>query len=678
MESPTPSNGSESLTFQVTAERDCLIGICQCILWLATACRPPAQGSVHASNAAFKKVGVDRFVIQPEPLRLLPSPVSTTTIGCCWLNMFDGGYVLAQGFPVPPRKSGRGIELPFDIMVEQAMTYHTIAHKGSVILKGSHTALVPIFIDGVQTIDQAEEVQWHLIGKKPTLVHVDLPNESKRIEGYHLTDVEFATGDPELSWEVIDQRGLRMLPVRSIQDLSRKRSFVGHFPKAQILIGTKEAGYKQFERSGAKVVKGSVVKFGQAINITMGTNFGTAGIVNMTAGTALKRTKYDTTPKQVPALIGDHLRNRRNRPHILYDVEKQTAWMIPEACVILYLMHRWASFQEPPSVTDDQQEAPANHSSSRQTRRSIAEYMPFIEAPCDGGKKAADAIWSNFSQPLELPKYIRSAEDPEKPVYVANIVMKMYFTIDALVEHQKRKKPGFLTRQGSHPYMWGYELADVAELNEAPAKGIRINRARSGGWYNLTKPKSEIAILFGSKLGNLIKYEPDQMICHCWKSVPEGCDFLAAGSESLEYLQRGLDQRGLSNLFLSDKHSGNSIREPQQCANEAWPCCNIALQLEPTAPKVIIEVKKGEAVVIGKAVTRLKKAVQRDFEIPERMHANGPIESRRASGRLFDPSELPNGDPSGQASHEEAERDAAANSEESDSSDGAEYLSCDE
>jgi hypothetical protein len=556
-------------------------------------------------------------------------------------------------------------------MVEQAMTYHTISHKGSVILKGSHTALVPILIDGTETLDQAEEVQWHLIGKKPKLVHVDLPDEPKRKDGYYLTDAEFSTEDPELSWEAIDQRGLNMLPVRSIQELSRKRSFVGHFPKAHILIGSREAGYKQFERSDAKLVKGNVVKFGQALNFTMGTNFGTAGIVNLTAGTTLRRTKYDTTPKQIPALIGDQLRNRRNRPHILYDVEKQTAWMIPEACVILYLMHGWASFQEPPSVTDDQQEAPEDDLSSRETGRSILECMPFIEASCDGGKKAADSIWRKFSQPVELPKHIRCAEDPEKPVYVANIVMKMYMTIDALIEHQKRKKPGFFKRQRDCPYMWGYELADVAELNEAPAKWIRVDRARSGGWYNLTKPKSEIAILFGNNLGNLIKYEPGQTICHSWESVPMGYNFLSADSESLKYLQKGLDQRGLSNLFLSDKHSGDYMGKPQQCPNKAWPCCNMALQLEPTAPKVIIEVNKGEAVVIGKTVTKLKKVVAR-------MHSNGPVESQGTSGRLSERSELQNGGPSGQASHEEAERDVAAESEEFDSSDGAEYLSCDE
>lgn len=289
-----------------------------------------------------------------------------------------------------------------------------------------------------------------------------------------------------------------MVPVGSIEELYSKRSFIGHFPKAQILVGTKEAGYEKFKRSDAKLVKGNVMKFGQAINITMGTNFGTANVLNTKASTTLRRTKYDTTPKQVPALIGDQLRNRRNRPHILYDVEKKTAWMISEACVILYLMHHWASLQEPPSVTDDQQEALEDHSSSQQTGRyqpsssrqetplelqgrSILDYMPFVEGSYNNGTKAADAIRSKFFQILELPRHIRSVEDPEKPVYVANIVIKMYLTIDALIEHQKRKKPGFFRRQRNHPYMWGYELADVAGLNEAPAKGVRIDKARSGG-----------------------------------------------------------------------------------------------------------------------------------------------------------------------------------------------------
>jgi hypothetical protein len=95
-----------------------------------------------------------------------------------------------------------------------------------------------------------------------------------------------------------------MLPVRSIQELSKKQSFVRHFLKAQILVKTKEARCKMFEKSDAKPVRGNVIKFGQAINFAFSTNFGTAGILNMTGGTTVRRTRYNNTLKQVPALIG--------------------------------------------------------------------------------------------------------------------------------------------------------------------------------------------------------------------------------------------------------------------------------------------------------------------------------------------------------------------------------------
>jgi len=72
----------------------------------------------------------------------------------------------------------------------------------------------------------------------------------------------------------------------------------------------------------AKAIKRSIMKFGQAINIIISINFSITSIVNIIAGIALKRTKYDITLKQVPALIRDYLRNRHNRPHILYNVKK--------------------------------------------------------------------------------------------------------------------------------------------------------------------------------------------------------------------------------------------------------------------------------------------------------------------------------------------------------------------
>jgi hypothetical protein len=42
------------------------------------------------------------------------------------------------------------------------------------------------------------------------------------------------------------------------------------------------------------------------------------------------------------------LRNHLNRPHILYDIDKNIAWMVPEPCLILYLINYWAILQDAP------------------------------------------------------------------------------------------------------------------------------------------------------------------------------------------------------------------------------------------------------------------------------------------------------------------------------------------
>jgi hypothetical protein len=532
---------------------------------------------------------------------------------------------------VPPRAIGRGIELPFDMMVEQAMAYHTISHDRSTVLKGPHTALIPTSV----THGPSGEVQWHLIGRKPKMVEVDTTNG---LESQHLTDVEFCVEGHDLSWEDIDdyKKVNPWVVIGSIEELvsQGRRMFVGYFPKAKIIPGTRGSSYESIRESGADYVEGNVIKFEQAMTVAMGTNFGTGGVLSANVGSRIKRTKYDNTPKQVPALIGDKLRNRYNRPHILYDVHRKTAWMIPEACVILYLIHRWASLQLQTLDSDCLQgtqglpEDPLsseirNQSSSSADREDAGgensspflDYMPFIEESSDGGRKAADAILRNCIGCQELPRQIRSFEKPHKPVYFANIVFQFYLILDALIEHQKRKKPGFLKTQGDYPYMWGYELVDVAGFDKAPAKQIKIDKVRSGGWYGLVNPDSEIAILFGEGLGEMIRFNEDQMVCQQWRGVPEGHDYLSTDGEVLRCLLDKLNQKRGPKFFLSDTKHGISTRDgPKHCKAKEWPCCDMALQLKSKsslskAPAITINA--GEAVVIGYAIQRLRKSAKR-------------------------------------------------------------------
>ncbi|KAF2727631.1 hypothetical protein EJ04DRAFT_132934 [Polyplosphaeria fusca] len=603
-----------------------------------------------------------------EPLRVLPSVSSTSAAGC-WLNMFNGGYVLAQGFPVPPREIGRGIELPFDMMVEQAMAYHAISHDRSIVLKGRYTALIPT----LATHGPSGEVQWHLIGRKPKVVKIDPANGLK---GQYLTDVEFSVEDHDLSWKDIDDKKVKPCAVSGIEGLvgQGRRMFVGYFPKANIILGTRGSSYESLRKSGAGYVEGNVIKFEQAMTVTVGTNFGTGGLLSTNIGSRIRRPKYDNTPKQVPALIGDQLRNRHNRPHILYDVHRKTAWMIPEACVILYLIHRWASLQlqaldsdclqetqgipqDPASSEIKEQSSPSAYreNAGDEIRSYFFDYMPFIEESSHGGSKAAEAILRNCRDCQELPRQIRSLEKPHKPVYFANIVFRVYLILDALIEHQKRKKPGFLQTRGDHPYMWGYELDDVAGFDKAPAKKIKIDKVRSGGWYGLVNPDSEIAILFGEGLGEMIRFNEDPMLCHHWRGVPEGHDYLSTDGEVLQCLLDKLNQQRGPKFFLSDTKDGISTRDgPKKCKAKEWPCCDMTLQLKsksslPRAPA--ININAGEAVVIGYAVRKLQKLTDR-----------GIFQERTARHQVLDaPSRGMNGAADGVLSREELRGDPADN-----------------
>ncbi|ETS86123.1 hypothetical protein PFICI_04148 [Pestalotiopsis fici W106-1] len=620
--SPAFPGDSNGFTFRLRATSHHLVETCQCILWLAAACRPPESGSVYASVANFRKIGVQRFKIDTEPLKPLTSLGSQSEFPCCWLNMFDGGYVLAQGFPTPPREYGRGLELPLDIMIEQAMAYsainHTINGQDCMILKGRHTALVPIRIEGLETLDQTSEVQWHLVGKRPDLVPIDSADQIKSEQKYHLTDVEFSNTSRDLSWEEIDamdESGLRIFPIGSIREVSSKRSFVGHFPKAQIFVGSDRERYDELKgEPKAEPVGGHVIKFGQAVSLTLGTNAATGGLLTMSAGTTIKRSKFDSVPKRSKAFIADKLRNDRNKPHILYDTSKKIGWMIPEPCLILYLIHYWAALQSEVPTSSRQTGQQKHHHHGKddgetQPMSSVKEHMPFIKASSNAAQDAADAILHQFMEPSELPRHIRFLEDPEKLVYVRDIICNMYLAIDTLVEHQQQKKPGTLNRLNplaTHHDLWGYDLADVAGFDEAPVKRVSIDKTQCGGWHELAKPNTRIVVLFGNNFGELIKYEDGQMICNQWKSVPPKRDFLSADSGTLEYLQE-LVNRGRCGIFLTDKNFLISNLEQKDCLEEDWPCCNMTLQMTLTAPKRTIRVGKGEAVIIGKVLRREKR-----------------------------------------------------------------------
>jgi hypothetical protein len=221
-----------------------------------------------------------------------------------------------------------------------------------------------------------------------------------------------------------------------------------------------------------------------------------------------------------------------------------------------------------------------------------------MTAPSNGAPGAAAAISPVFEKLVELPRQVRLVEEPEKPVYVSDIIRNMFMVIEILVQHQKRRKPGFLNQ--FNPWadneLWGYNLKDVASLGASPMRSVKINKKQCGGWYELTKPDYGIAVFFGNNFGELIKYKTGQLICHHWESVPSGLHFLSAESKTLSYVCERFD----SDKSLCAKLYWISAHGQKQCQKESWPCCNKASRFTERDLKATSSMTDSVAVVFGK------------------------------------------------------------------------------
>jgi hypothetical protein len=76
-------------------------------------------------------------------------------LGRCWY-LVSPHYVVASGFPIPPRPPGmRGLELCFSLMSDICALEYSAFHGENFVLRGNLTALYPVLAVG-------GSLQWHL------------------------------------------------------------------------------------------------------------------------------------------------------------------------------------------------------------------------------------------------------------------------------------------------------------------------------------------------------------------------------------------------------------------------------------------------------------------------------------------------------------------------------------
>ncbi|KAL1614376.1 hypothetical protein SLS54_009803 [Diplodia seriata] len=122
--------------------------------------------------------------------------------------------IIAEGFPIPSRETGRGLEMSFDIMVILGRILYPMEYLNGMVLKGRSTILVPISREG-------DSVQWHLLSSRNGTISMDDIPRGK------VTALEHV----------------------NIDELSKLRTFVGFCENAYVLAGGIDSGFRTCKQS---------------------------------------------------------------------------------------------------------------------------------------------------------------------------------------------------------------------------------------------------------------------------------------------------------------------------------------------------------------------------------------------------------------------------------------------
>ncbi|KAJ5702172.1 hypothetical protein N7488_009720 [Penicillium malachiteum] len=406
-------------------------------------------------------------------------PVSPSAVrGDCWFPLFKD-CVVAGSFPVPERGEEIGVEIQFDIMVTLArVSYFLELSPSGRVLKGHSTMLIPT----PGTTD--DTIQWHFI-----------QSDSQ--------DLYLSTDCIPSDLDILDL---------DIDELRKRRSFVGYCNRAQIIAGTKESCYEFVQQSQAGRDH-KFVQIGREISSTMGT--GGMGIFG--AGLATKITLAKglfATVQAEEARLENRLLNSNDSPALLYDVGKKTGFIVPELNVCLQILHVWASRQA--------------------DRDEILAKIPFIPETITGNGVALQAVMSNKQLLL------REGYADEKPLYFMSKLKEIFLSLEKKKE-QRRIFNESSIRMGA-PYLRGWEFIDIAACRPSREKGIRLpflalSHHPADSCYKIIRDNPDMVVLFSEGMADAIKPFQEQ-VCRAWDPLPRDRYLILASLKCLKTLSR--------------------------------------------------------------------------------------------------------------------------------------------
>jgi hypothetical protein len=139
------------------------------LTWIITAVRHSEYSQIAFSTAKIEAVNkkLPKIAIALVPLEVVPSG------DFCWHPLFSR-CVIAKGFPIKPRKQGRGVEISVANMLYLARCSSFVEYDGGLIAQGLRSFLIPI-----EELRNDNAVQWHFEPKFSSLGEAKVPKMSR-------------------------------------------------------------------------------------------------------------------------------------------------------------------------------------------------------------------------------------------------------------------------------------------------------------------------------------------------------------------------------------------------------------------------------------------------------------------------------------------------------------------
>jgi hypothetical protein len=351
---------------------------------------------------------------------------------------------------------------------------HAVEYEGGILLKGYSSVFLPVK-------RYKDSIQWHYIENEE---NVRLPY-----------------------WAVKARcPGRAMLEEVSMDSLKNTRAFVGWWGTTETHLGTSTANYENIDWSAADQVGRSMTFSGG----TLGFQQIMTGEVNFSLGA--RDGKLHVERKGPYQTI---VQCAARSPVVLYDACEKRAWLVPSSGVILHIA-RTRNHMNPYMIDGKEILFPAADPSI--SNHEAAEKVLLSQASC---------------------KLCASDDLGNKDYCLGDLVRDIWSYLESLLDKNVTKEATSdpEVRGTMRHLLRGWEFMDlVYDRSPFRLKETYIEKS-SGSWTNLARDIDAI-VLFGSGFEDIIKPSEQSTtgLCHAWKSVPRGKDYMTASVPMMNWL----------------------------------------------------------------------------------------------------------------------------------------------